>query len=304
MTMAIEAARACLSTGACSPTGIGFLATASSSYPYDGKFHPPMIAEALGLSADAQAMQFGASTKAGTEALMASFQWATACAAGYRPSQRDAVALAAVGDAPRADVSSDEDHPLGAGAAAFLVGAAPHHLIARFEGASFYSTETMGNWFRPAGSPHVRDIGVPGYSEGLFTNVVAGAVRGLLERLGRSPADYSYVVFQQPDGEIPRKLARVLGFGEKQIAKGLVATHAGDAGAASALLGLAAVLDVATPGERVLVASFGAGSGADAMSLEITGDIERLKRPRPVWDFVASGRKLTYIHYLKLRGRL
>lgn len=69
MTMAVEAARACMATGATSPGGIGFLATASSTYPYDAKFHPATVAEALGLSGYIQAMQFGGSTKAGTEAV-------------------------------------------------------------------------------------------------------------------------------------------------------------------------------------------------------------------------------------------
>src|SRR5262249_47995140 len=70
----------------------------------------------------------------------------------------------------------------------------------------------------------------------------------------------------------------------------------GNTGTASPLLGLAACLEEARRGDRVLVVGYGAG--ADALLFRATDRISRLDRTRGVAAPVAAGRPLA--HYGKL----
>ena len=58
-------------------------------------------------------------------------------------------------------------------------------------------------------------------------------------------------------------------------------TTVGDTGAAAPFMLLAAALEKAKPGERILLCSYGAGN-ADAFLLQVTPEIERLKDRRGV----------------------
>jgi hydroxymethylglutaryl-CoA synthase len=61
-----------------------------------------------------------------------------------------------------------------------------------------------------------------------------------------------------------------MGFEREQVETGLVVTRIGNLYSGSSLAGLAAVLDTAEPGERILMASYGSGAGSDAYIFTVT----------------------------------
>ena len=88
----------------------------------------------------------------------------------------------------------------------------------------------------------------------------------------------TYAVFHQPNTKFPQKAGATLGFKPEQIKPGLLVPVIGNTYAGSSLIGLTAILDIAKPGDRILMVSYGSGAGSDAFSLIVTEKItERQK---------------------------
>jgi hydroxymethylglutaryl-CoA synthase len=79
----------------------------------------------------------------------------------------------------------------------------------------------------------------------------------------------------------------------------------GNAYAGSSLLGLAAVLDVARPGDRIFFCSYGSGAGSDAFAFRVTERIETRRSGPAVLDYLDRRRDVGgYGNYLRLRGKI
>ena len=127
----------------------------------------------------------------------------------------------------------------------------------------------------------------------------------MFEKAGTKPGDYDYAVFHQPNGKFPRRVAKLLGFTEKQTEPGLMVTHIGNTYSGSSLLGLAAVLDIAKPGQRILVTSYGSGAGSDSFDITITDEILKLrKKTKSVKSYLDKKKYVEYTEYLKNSGKL
>ena len=138
---------------------------------------------------------------------------------------------------------------------------------------------------------------------GLAEHIVP-AVQALNEKLGLAPHDYAHAIFQQPYGFVPFMLGEALGLKPDQVALGAVSRDIGDCGAASALLGLANVLDNAEPGDKVLLASYGFGAGSDAFALEITDHIVRCRgKGSAVRDLLAHKEMVSYATSVKFEHK-
>ncbi len=290
ITMGIEAARNALAHSGVSAEGVDAIYLGTESSPFIEQSAVGVISAALGMRPEIDMVDFGASTRAATAALKAG---ADAVGAG-----RIKTALVIGADCRQPSPGGELEQGFGAGAAALVVGEGPG--VARIEASFAYATPFRDTW-RSASEPHVR-LFEPRYSrEYGYSNHVTQAVQGLLSDTGTALADYQHLALYQPDERSPRSVARSLGATPAQTEAGSLFPQVGDAGAAFFFLSLAAVLDGAGEGERVLGCSYGSGA-SDAFALTVTGQGKAPSTTLGV--YLNSKEYLDYTALLKLRGLL
>jgi hydroxymethylglutaryl-CoA synthase len=295
VTMSIEAARnALVRADHVDPALIRAVWVGSESHPYAVKPTSTIVAEAIGATPHTQAGDWEFACKAGTEALQAAIGFVGAGMARY---------VLAIGmDTAQARPGDALEYTASAGGAAHLIGPADEAL-AVFEGSFSYVTDTPDFWrraYKHYPSHGGRFTGQPAY----FKHSSAAAKR-LMAALGTEPGDYTYAVFHQPNFKFPRTVASQMGFTPDQIAPGLLVNEIGNTYAGSSLIGLTAVLDVAQPGDRILLTSYGSGAGSDAISLRITDAIlERQKQAPTTRDYIARRVEIDYATYVRFTKKL
>ena len=121
-----------------------------------------------------------------------------------------------------------------------------------------------------------RFTGKPAY----FKHIIKSATK-LMEQLNLAVKDVDYFVPHQPNPRFPIKVAKQLGFNNEQYLPSLKVGKLGNVYSGSSPIGLAAVLDVAKPDERIVLVSYGSGAGSDAYSFLTTSQIlEKRSRQR------------------------
>jgi len=146
-----------------------------------------------------------------------------------------------------------------------------------------------------------RFTGEPAY----FKHVLA-ASRNMMDQAKLKPADFRFVVLHMPNGKFPLQAGKTLGFSEQQMETGRVVTTMGNTYSGSSPTGLAAILDVADPGDLILLTSFGSGAGSDSFVLRAGDKLpERRKLGRSVRSMLDGSRKyLTYGQYASYREKI
>ena len=293
-TMSIEAARNALARAQIDPKDIRAVWVGSESHPYAVKPTGTIVAEAIGATPATQAADWQFACKAGTEAMQAGI--------GFVGSGMASYALAIGMDTAQGRPGDALEYTAGAGGAAFLLGPADEAL-AVFERTSSYVTDTNDFWRRP-GSHFPRHAerfsGDPGY----FGHVIPAA-QEMLEAMDTTPESYDHVVFHQPNIKFPVRAMASVGFKKEQWLAGLLVGEIGNTYAGSSIVGLTAILDIAKPGENVLVVSYGSGAGSDAFHLRITDRIVETQRRAPrTWDYIRRRVTVDYAQYVRMRGKL
>ncbi|NOZ49192.1 MAG: hydroxymethylglutaryl-CoA synthase [Chloroflexi bacterium] len=293
-TIAIEAARNALVRSGIAPSDLRAVWVGSESHPYAVKPTSTIVAEAIGATPLVQAADWEFACKAGTEALIAAVGLVGAGMADYAMGIGADTAQGRPGDAL--------EYTAGAGGAAYIMGPATGAL-ARFEGSLSYVTDTPDFWRRPRAeypSHGMRFTGDPAYFHHIFT---AGGM--LLEALARKASDYQHVVFHQPNVKFPTRAAKMLGFKPEQWETGLLVGRIGNTYSGASILGMTAVLDVAQPGDKIMLVSFGSGAGSDAMSFEVTDLIHERQQLAPsTASYIARRSVIDYATYLRYRGKI
>jgi hydroxymethylglutaryl-CoA synthase len=89
------------------------------------------------------------------------------------------------------------------------------------------------------------------------------------------------------------------------VATGLLSPTIGNTYSGATIIGLAAILDVAEPGDRILLVSFGSGAGSDAMIITVTERIDVCRDLAPrTSEYIARRTEIDYATYVRMRGKL
>jgi hydroxymethylglutaryl-CoA synthase len=294
VTMSIEAARDALLRAQIDPREIRAVWVGSESHPYAVKPSSTIVAEAIGAVPNTQAADWEFACKAGTEAMQAAMGFVGSGMAKYALSIGMDTAQGRPGDAL--------EYTAAAGGAAILIGPGAES-VAVINGSFSFVTDTPDFWRREhANYPSHGDrfTGEPAY----FKHVT-GAAERLMELMGTTAADYRWAVFHQPNVKFPERAAKLLGFGKEQIAPGLLSGRIGNTYSGSTMIGLTAILDVAEPGDRILMVSYGSGAGSDAFDIVTT---ERLPEVRGLATstetYIARRTPIDYATYTRFREKL
>lgn len=290
-TLAVEASREAVRRAGIDPRKIGAVFVGSESHPYAVKPTATIVGEALGVGNEYFCADLEFACKAGTAAMQICYAMVKAGMIDY--------GLAIGSDTAQAKPGDALEYAAAAGAAAFIIG---DDAIAEIEATYSYTSDTPDFWRRdlqPYPSHGGRFTGEPAY----FRHVI-GAARGLMEKFGYRVSDFSYAVFHMPNAKFPLRAAKILGFSSEHLAPGLVVKAIGNTYSASSLIGLCAILDVAKPGEKILLVSFGSGAGSDAFALEVTDAITNYPREPKVWEKIEMRTYVDYAIYLKHRRKI
>ncbi len=296
ITLSVEAARNAVVRAGIDAKDIGAVYVGSESHPYAVKPSGVTVAEAIGATPDCHCADFEFACKAGSEGMFVAYGLVKAGLIKYGLGIGADTSQGAPGDAL--------EYSAAAGAAAFIMGSDEDRLIASIDETYSFMTDTPDFWrrehqFYP--SHGGRFTGEPAYFR-----TVTGAVEGILEKSGMTPDDFKYAIFHQPNGKFPKRVGKRLGFNFEKIDVGRLVPYLGNTYSGSSPMGLTAVLDVADPGDRILMCSYGSGAGADAFIYTVRDRVREVRdlAPKTRWLLDENVIHVEYGEYAKMRRKI
>jgi 3-hydroxy-3-methylglutaryl CoA synthase len=287
LSMAVAAGIDCLSGTKREKVDGLYLAT--TSQPYMLRQNSAIVATALDLQSSIRIADFSGSTKAGTSALLSAFD---AVSGGTSSS-----VLVCISDCRLSKPGSSQEPLYGDGAAALLVGS--DDVIAAFEGSYSVSYDFPDRW-RAAGEKFehawedrfIRDEG--------YARMIPEVISGLLKKYNLNINDFAKIAYPGLYTREHGAIAKRLGI-EPGLIQDTLLDKIGDTGSVSPLMMLVAALEDASPGDKILVVSF--GNGGDALFFEVTEKINKLAHRRGVKKNLTSKKELSsYEKYLAFRN--
>ena len=291
LTMATEAALNCLL--GIDPKTVDGLIFASTTSPYLEKQASTLVATAVDLPVEIYTADHLSSIRAGMAALK------NAMDAVKGGSARN-ILVAAV-DSRKGEPGSDSEQLLGDGSAAVMVGGTG--VVASLEGVYSLSEEFMDSW-RKQDDDFIQKGDAAFVQAYGYGRMVPECIRGILKKYEMKISDITRFVIPAPDSRVYARLTKTLNLPAGSYLEDPLLATVGDTGAAAPFMLLAAALEKARAGERILLCGYGAGN-ADAFLLQVTPEIERLKDRRGVSHYQASKKPLTnYEKFLKFQSTL
>lgn len=302
ITAAVEAGKLALIHSGVDSSLVGKVYVGSESNPYAVKPIASKVAQVLKLGEEDDHVQGvdAVDTEFACKAATSMFKDAVSLVNYPKSNVPYALVIGADNSqaAPRNCPGGELDLFVGYGGCAYILG--KHDVIAQIEGWYSCTSDTPDFWRRD-GEPYPmhggRFTGDPAY----FKHVGKAAEK-LMDRLNLRVEDIDYFVAHQPNIRFPVKVAKKLGFKEEQYLPSLQVAKFGNTYSGSSPVGLAAVLDIAQPNERILIVSYGSGAGSDAYSLITTSQIlDKRKRQKLTVKYQADNPFIEYLNYTTYR---
>ena len=284
VTMAVSAASDCMKRCGGKTEGLYFATTTS---PYREKQSAAIIAGAVDLDRRCYTSDFSNSLRAGSAAVKAAIDAVQSGAAEQ--------VLVVASDCRIGAPKGRFEQLLGDAAAALSIGS--DNPIATLEGHfSIYSEftdiwRTQNDAFLQSGEG--RFIEETGYLP-----VAREAVSELMKRYALKPGDVSKVVLCAHNSREHATVMRTLGFEKSQIQDPFF-DRIGNTGTPASLIMLAAALEEAAPGDKILFANY--GDGCDAFLFRVTEQISTTQGSPLVKDRLAGKARVDYGKYLEWR---
>lgn len=284
ITMGIEAARGAIRDR--DKRAIDCFIFASTSAPFADRQSTAVMVDALLLADEVATLDVGTSRRAATSALLTALKTAG-----------EGETLIAAAEDRKVKSVSIQEMQYGDGAAALLLGR--QNVIADVIGSYSRSCDFVD---------HFRSEGAAGdyeweqrwvREEGLLAMVV-DSVRSLNEKTGIKGQDIDYFILPSVLRGLPEKIAAKLAIRPEAVTDNMAQT-CGDTGAAHPLLMLAAVLEQAQPGQKILLLGF--GQGCDAICFETTAALAEYRPKHGVKKRLANKVNVSQYHkFLALKG--
>ncbi len=294
ITISVQAAKYALQRCGIDPAEIGAVYIGSESHPYAVKPSGTILIDALGIGPDVHVASYEFACKAGTEAMYVAYGLVKAGEVKY--------ALAIGADTSQGAPGDALEYSASAGGSAFIIGT--ENVVAELLFTHSYTSDTPDFW-RREGEFYPRHAGRFTGEPAYFRHVV-NAGKSLLEKSGMKPSDFKYAVFHMPNGKFPQMAGKKLGFTEEQLETGWIVPWMGNTYSGSSPTGLSAVLDVADPGDKIFMVSFGSGAGSDGFIFQVTDHIKEVQNKAPKLRDMLDNDKiyLDYGEYAKFRRKI
>ena len=272
------------------PKTVDALYFATTTAPYKEKQSATTIAAALDLRKEVRTADFAGSLRAGSTAVLSALD---AIKGGTMSS-----VLVAMADCRLGAASSQNETETGDGAAALLLGS--EQVVAEIEATNSVAQEMLAYWRT---EDHVfTNSSEDRFVDTVYQQAVVETVKGIMDKMGYTPADFSKLVLYSPKAKLVASTAKKLGFNGEQVADTLTETI-GNAGVANAVMMLVAVLEKAEPGERIMMVTF--GEGCDAIILKTTEALAQLPPRKGISGYArVKNNSLQYEKYLRWKGLL
>ncbi len=288
LTLAVEAARR-----ASPGEAFGAVILASTTLPFADRSNATLLASALDLPQTTQTLDITGTLRGGVAALAQAARRAD----GVRT-------LVIASDARIARPGSPQELEFGAGAAAYGVAPPgcspdPRSVLAVIQAAAHVSADFVDH-YRMSGAPFDYSLEERWVRDEGLAKLLPLAIDAALRNAGLTAADVHHCVLPGNAAAVKR-VVQAAGLTNARLQDNL-RTDCGDAGIAHPFLMLAGLLEVAAPGESILLAGF--GQGVDALLLRIPAE-RAITALRPLSDTLERRREETsYTRYLAHHGLL
>ena len=290
VTMAIEAGKKAILMAGIKSTELQSVYFGSESHPYAVNPSSTILGEYLGIGNNYFAADLEFACKAATAGMQVTL--------GLLNSNEINYGLVVGSDTAQGKPHDALEYTAASAASAYILGNKKSAIIANILEMSSFSSDTPDFWRRDGArypSHFGRFSGEPAY----FTHIIEEG-KNLLAQSKLKTSDFSYCVFHMPNGKFPRVVAKKLGFTSEQLASSLIVDKIGNPYSASSLMGLASVLDIAKPKEKIFLVSYGSGAGSDGFIFETTEEIlKKQKKTTSVLKQIEDKIYISYPQYLR-----